>query len=98
MPDVPDELGLFRAALDQSEMSREDKSFIRSLLWTGEEVPEISSAAQYQVYANVADGLKRRYSSEREVTLSLDFYRSQPGMLYTALTGRLIEWEEQNTR
>jgi hypothetical protein len=94
MPDIPDEAGLFGASLDQADMPQEEKSFVRSLLWTGEEVPSISSAEQYEFYARQADALKQRYDSAP----SLEFLRSTPGMLYAALTARLIEWEEQNAR
>jgi hypothetical protein len=79
-------------------VSQEEKSFMRSLLWTGEEVPSISSADQYAFYAREADALKRRYCSDRDPAPSLEFLRSRPGMLYAALTARLIEWEEQNAR
>jgi hypothetical protein len=98
MPDTPDEARLFGAALDQSDMSQEEKSFMRSLLWTGEEVPSISSAEQCEFYAKEADALKQRYCSDCDPAPSLEFLRSTPGMLYAALTARVIEWEEQNAR
>jgi hypothetical protein len=98
MPDIPDKAGLFGASLDQSDMPQEEKSFVRSLLWTGEEVPSISSAEQCAFYARQADALKQRYCSDQNPAPSLVFLRSTPGMLYSALTARLIEWEEQNAR
>jgi hypothetical protein len=98
MQDTPDAVGLFGAALDQSDMSQEEKSFLRSLLWTGEEVPSISSAEQCEFYAREIDALKLRYCIHRDPAPSLEFLRSTPGMLYAALTVRVVEWEEQNDR
>jgi hypothetical protein len=98
MQDTPDAAGLFGAALDQSDMSQEETSYLRSPLWTGEEVPSNSSAEQCELYASEADALVRRHRSGREPAPSLAFPRSTPGMPDAALTARLIEWEEQNTR
>ena len=96
MPD--NEAGLFGAALDQSDMSQEHKSFMRSLLWTGEEVPSIFSAEQCEFYVKEANALKQRYCSDDDPAPSLEFLRSTPGMLYAALTARVVEWEQQDAR
>jgi hypothetical protein len=85
---------LFSSVIDASNLSDEDKRFVKAGTWTLEETPEITTVEQYAQYERIIAEVSSKYDKATQVSLA--FFRSPDGMLITALGGRMIEWEEEH--
>ena len=86
--------GEFRFALpliESTQLSDEDKQFVKASLWRDGATPEITSHEQYARYQRIAGELARKYNAETRS--SLEFIRSPDGVLLTSLEARMAEWD-----
>ncbi len=84
--------------VDKSDMSDDDKTFIKTSLWASEEVPEITTAEQYEAYSKLEAELRRGLpdSSSPEFDQAfIEWSRSREGILATSYGAKMVEWENQ---
>jgi hypothetical protein len=92
MADDP-QLGL--ALIASTDLSDEDKNFVKASLWRNGATPAISTVEQYARYRRIAERLSRKH--DPRILSSLSFIRSPDGVLLTSLEARMSEWEEANS-
>ena len=87
-----------QSMVDSTDLSEADKTYIKTCLWTGEEVAPITSKSEYEAYKRLAEELRKtlppRSSPEWGQAL-LAFTRSRDGILAISIGARMIEWEER---
>jgi hypothetical protein len=70
-----DEFEFMRPMLDQTSLSRDDRNYMLSMLWTCDELPEIQSQEQFKEYGRLydeANGACKRQGERRECLNSHD--------------------------
>ncbi len=85
-------------AIDKSDMSDDDKVFLRTSLWTSGEIAEVTSPAQYNAYSKIEAELRRRLPDRSSPDFELAFVewaRSREGILALTYGEKMAEWEEQ---
>ncbi len=84
--------------IDEADMSDEDKSFIKTAIWTSGEIAEITSSTQYKAYSKIEAELRRRLpdrSSPDFEQAFVEWARSREGVLALTYGEKIAEWEEQ---
>ena len=96
---APDNLfQLVKPIMDKALMSDQDKAFVLNSLRTSEQVPEITSEEQYELYSKLERELSAQLPDRDDPTYGkafLTFTRSPAGVLANAYAGRIIEWENK---
>jgi hypothetical protein len=84
--------------IDEADMSDEDKSFIKTAIWTSGEIAEITSSTQYKAYSKIEAELRRRLPDRSSPDFELAFVewaRSRDRILALTYGEKIAEWEEQ---
>ena len=89
---------LVKPIMDKAQMSDKDKAFVLNSLRTSEQVPEITSEEQYELYSKLERELSAQLPDRDDPNYGkafLTFTRSPAGVLANAYAGRIIEWENK---
>jgi hypothetical protein len=84
--------------MDKAQMSDQDKAFVLNSLRTSEQVPEITSEEQYELYSKLERELSAQLPDRDDPTYGkafLTFTRSPAGVLANVYAARMIEWENK---
>ena|ERR671913_571260 len=84
--------------IDEASMSDEDKTFLKTSIWTSGEIAEITSPPQYKAYSKIEAELRRRLPDRSSPDFELAFVewaRSREGVLALTYGEKIAEWEEQ---
>lgn len=96
---APDNLfQLVKPIMDKAQMSDQDKAFVLNSLRTSEQVPEITSEEQYELYSKLERELSAQLPDRDDPTYGkafLTFTRSPAGVLANVYAARMIEWENK---
>jgi hypothetical protein len=96
---APDNLfQLVKPIMDKALMSDQDKAFVLNSLRTSEQVPEITSEEQYELYSKLERELSAQLPGRDDPTYGkafLTFTRSPAGVLANVYAARMIEWENK---
>jgi len=96
---APDNLfQLVKPIMDKAQMSDQDKAFVLNSLRTSEQVPEITSEEQYELYSKLERELSAQLPGRDDPTYGkafLTFTRSPAGVLANVYAARMIEWENK---
>ena len=87
-----------QAIIDASPLSEDDRRHVKASLWMQQEVPEISSAEQYDTYGRLSDQLSSSLPDRASPEFGgafADWSRSSAGVLSVAYGARMVEWEER---
>src|SRR6516165_11182238 len=87
----PVNFGLLLPLIESTQLSDEDKQFVKASLWRDGATPEITSHEQNARYQRIAGELARKYAAETRS--SLEFIRSPDGVLLTSLEAGMAEWD-----
>ena len=89
---------LVKPIMDKAQMSDQDKAFVLNSLRTSEQVPEITSEEQYELYSKLERELSVQLPERDDPTYGkafLTFTRSPAGVLANGYAARMIEWENK---
>jgi hypothetical protein len=89
---------LVKPIMDKAQMSDQGKAFVLNSLRTSEQVPEITSEEQYELYSKLERELSAQLPERDDPTYGkafLTFTRSPAGVLANAYAARMIEWENK---
>jgi hypothetical protein len=84
--------------MDKAQMSDQDRAFVLNSLRTSDQVPEITSEEQYQLYSKLERELSVQLPERDDPTYGkafLTFTRSPAGVLANVYAARMIEWENR---
>jgi hypothetical protein len=89
---------LVKPIMDKAQMSEQDKAFVLNSLQTSEQVPEITSEEQYELYSKLERELSAQLPGRDDPTYGkafLTFTRSPAGVVANVYAARMIEWENK---
>ena len=89
------EMEMLKDIIASSPVAEDGKRYMLNLLWTTDELPEITNQAQCDEYLKTLADVEARIREHGITPGMSEFARSPDGILATALLTRVGEWENR---